>query len=112
VELEDTNSTEMNQRVPTIAVEMPREHRIALEWDEYACGIMNTIANKRKEIANTTTEIKDSDIKKTIENKRKEITNRSIKEIKDIDIMNTIEDKRKEITNTTKEKAKVFSSCL
>ena len=49
MENEGTSGTEMNQRVPTVSVEMPREHRLALEWDEYTRKISNTIENMRKE---------------------------------------------------------------
>jgi hypothetical protein len=44
----------MKFRVPTVTVEMPREHQLALEWGEYTREIMNTIENKKKEISNTT----------------------------------------------------------
>jgi folate-dependent tRNA-U54 methylase TrmFO/GidA len=41
-----------------VAVEVPRGHRLALEWNEYARDLLNDIENK-KEIPIITKEIKD-----------------------------------------------------
>ena len=44
-------------RVPIVTAKMPRGNRIALEWDDNAHKIMNSIEDKSKEITNSTKDI-------------------------------------------------------
>jgi hypothetical protein len=63
VEAEGTSGSEMKPRVPTVAVERPRAHRLPIEWDEYTREILSIIEKKRKEITNTTRKIKGNSMK-------------------------------------------------
>jgi len=63
VEVEGTSDSETKSGVTTVAVEMPGEHRLTIEWDKYTREILNSIENTRLEMNHTPTEIKDNSMK-------------------------------------------------